>query len=61
MYNARTGGGRAVYGHVIIKFSGMGRFIYPWCSATNRIACESIRFFRLKFLVEPKKPDALAG
>ena len=20
-------------GHVITKFSGMGRFIYPWCSA----------------------------
>ena len=26
-------GGRAVYGHVISKFSGMGRFTYPWCSA----------------------------
>ena len=26
-------GGRAVYGHVITKFSGMGRFTYPWCSA----------------------------
>ena len=24
--------GRSV-GHVITKFSGMGRFIYPWCSA----------------------------
>ena len=24
--------GRSV-GHVIIKFSGMGRFIYPWCYA----------------------------
>ena len=24
--------GRSV-GHVINKFSGMGRFIYPWCSA----------------------------
>ena len=24
--------GRSV-GHVISKFSGMGRFIYPWCSA----------------------------
>ena len=22
-----------VYGHVITKFSGMGRFTYPWCSA----------------------------
>ena len=26
-------GGRAVYGHVITKFSGIGRFTYPWCSA----------------------------
>ena len=25
--------GRAVYCQVITKFSGMGRFIYPWCSA----------------------------
>ena len=25
--------GRAVYGHVINKFSGMGRFTYPWCAA----------------------------
>ena len=22
-----------MYGHVITKFSGMGRFTYPWCSA----------------------------
>ena len=22
-----------MYGHVIAKFSGMGRFPYPWCSA----------------------------
>ena len=29
----RTDGGRSVYGHVITKFSGMGRFTYPWCSA----------------------------
>ena len=26
-------GGQAVYGHMITKFSGMGRFTYPWCSA----------------------------
>ena len=25
--------GQAVYGHVITKFSVMGRFAYPWCSA----------------------------
>ena len=29
--------GRSV-GHVITKFSGMGRFIYPWCSAINKSA-----------------------
>ena len=28
-----AGGGGAVYGHVITKFPGMGRFTYPWCSA----------------------------
>ena len=27
--------GRSV-GHVITEFSGMGRFIYPWCSAINK-------------------------
>ena len=32
LWCGRTGG-RAVYGHVITKFSGMGRFTYPWCSA----------------------------
>ena len=34
----RADGGRSVHGHVITKFSGMGRFTYPWCSAG---ACES--------------------
>ena len=33
LWCGRTGGLRAVYGHVITKFSGMGRFTYPWCSA----------------------------
>ena len=32
LWCGRTGG-RAVYGHVITKFSGMDRFTYPWCSA----------------------------
>ena len=31
------GRSEAVYGHVITKFSGMGRFTYPWCSAINRM------------------------
>ena len=32
----RTQGGRSVHGQVITKFSGMGRFTYPWCSAGER-------------------------
>ena len=31
------GGLRAVYSHVISKFSGMGRFTYPCCSAISII------------------------
>ena len=31
--DGRTGSGRAVYGHVITKFSGMGRFTQLWGSA----------------------------
>ena len=27
---------RSVYGHLITKFSGMGRFTHPWCSAGAR-------------------------
>ena len=34
LWCGRTGGQRAVYGHVITKFSGMGRFTCPWCSAS---------------------------
>ena len=32
----RTDGGRSVYGHVITKFSGKGRYTYPWCFAGAR-------------------------
>ena len=32
---------RSVYGHVSAKFSGMGRFTYPWCSAGERFAREA--------------------
>ena len=38
--DGRAAGGRAVYGHVITKFSGMGRFTYPWCSAGALLASE---------------------
>ena len=36
--------GRAVYGHVIIKFSGMGRFTYPWCSA-GALRAPELRYY----------------
>ena len=36
LWCGRRGSGRAVYGHVITKFSGMGRVTYPWCSAGKR-------------------------
>ena len=32
-----VGGRRSVYGHVITKFSEMGRFTYPWCSTGARL------------------------
>ena len=32
----QTYGGRSVYGHVITKFSEMGRFTYPWYSPGAR-------------------------
>ena len=31
---------RSVYGHVITKFSGIGGFTYPWCSAGVRFTRE---------------------
>ena len=30
--------GRALYGHVITKFSGIGRFTYPWCSVMKEFS-----------------------
>ena len=36
--------GRAVYGHVITKFSGMGRFTYPWCSA-GALRAPELRYY----------------
>ena len=38
--------GRAVYGHVITKFSGMGRFTHPLCSAgALRSRSSAIKWF----------------
>ena len=36
--------GRAVYGHVITQFSGMGRFTYPWCS-TGALGAPDLRYY----------------
>ena len=43
-------GGRAVYGHVIIKFSGMGRFTYPWCSAGG-LRPPELRYESVEFVI----------
>ena len=40
-------GGRAVYVHVITKFSGMGRFTYPWCSA-GALRAPELRYYSEK-------------
>ena len=40
----KRAGGQAVYGHVITKFSGMGRFTYPWCSASRARGLSAIKF-----------------
>ena len=37
--------GWAVYGHVITKFSGMGRFTYPWCSA-GALRVPELRYYQ---------------
>ena len=47
--DGRTGG-RAVYGHVITKFSGMGRFTYPWCSA-GALCAPELRYNMIYFCV----------
>ena len=33
-----------MYGHVITKFSGMGRFTYPWCSA-GALGAPDLRYY----------------
>ena len=43
--------GRSVYGHVITKFSEMGRFTYPWCSAgALRARSSAIKTYSLDIL-----------
>ena len=50
----QAAGGRVVYGHVITKFFGVGRFTYPWCSTGalrtpglyyNRIPNQTVQVF----------------
>ena len=50
--------GRAVYGHVITKFSGMGRFTYPRCSA-GALRTPELRYKRIP--IETKYPDGKKG
>ena len=56
--DGQRAGGRAVYGHVITKFSGMGRFTYPWCSA-GALRAPELRYNR-KSSIKPflhKEPE----
>ena len=46
--DGRAAGGRAVYGHVITKFSGMGRFTYQWCSA-GALRAPELRYESIQF------------
>ena len=50
--------GRVLYGHVITKFSGRGRFTYPWCSAMKEfssILTTNFRLFKPEFVYFFKK------
>ena len=49
----RKDGQRAVYGHVITKFSGMGIFTYPWCSA-GALRAQELRYNIVRY---KKKKD----
>jgi len=41
----------AVYGHVITKFSGMGRFTYPWCSA-GALRAPELRYNDCAYIIQ---------
>ena len=47
--------GRAVYGHVITKFSGMGRFTYPWCSA-GALRAPELRYQKACYIIRNNAP-----
>ena len=42
--DGRAGGLRAVYGHVITKFSRIGSFTYPWCFA-GALRAPELRYY----------------
>ena len=51
---------RSVYGRVITKFSGMGKFTYPWCSAGARLARESSAINDLPKILKHSAADIYA-
>ena len=46
--------GRAVYGHVITKFSGMGRLTYAWCSA-GALRAPELRYDWITTILEAQR------
>ena len=44
-----------MYGHVITKFSRMGRFTYPWCSAG------ALRALELRYKFVQRHPTLFAN
>ena len=44
--DGQAAAGRVVYGHVSTKFSGVGRFNYPWCSA-GALRTRGLRYNRI--------------
>ena len=52
--------GSSVYGLVITKFSGMGRFTYPGCSAGARLARESSAINDLPKILKHSAADIYA-
>ena len=49
-----------MYGHVITKFSGMGRFTYPWCSA-GALRAPELRYKALLNILTSDKLDTVSS
>ena len=56
--DGQRAGGRAVYGHVITKFSGMGRFTYPLCSA-GALRAPELRYNYISYFCGARIKQAL--